>query len=87
MRLPPRVRSRIRRPSPPAEHGQLVRLDGTVEQRVYQGVNTQVTVSLGDGARLVALEQNTYQARSDDRWEPGTKVKIGWHPEHCLVLR
>ena len=65
----------------------MVRLDGTVEQRVYQGVNTQVTVSLGDGACLVALEQNTYRARSDDRWEPGTKVKVGWHPEHCLVLR
>jgi spermidine/putrescine transport system ATP-binding protein len=65
----------------------MVSVEGTVEQRVYQGVNTQVTVSLGDGARLVALEQNTYRARSDERWEPGTKVKLGWHPEHCLVLR
>ena len=65
----------------------MVSVEGTVEQRVYQGVNTQVTVSLGNGARVVALEQNTYRARSDDRWEPGTKVKLGWHPEHCLVLR
>jgi spermidine/putrescine transport system ATP-binding protein len=65
----------------------MVSIPGTVEQRVYQGVNTQVTVSLGDGARVVALEQNTYRARSDDRWEPGTKVKVGWHPDHCLVLR
>ncbi|HEX2358209.1 MAG TPA: ABC transporter ATP-binding protein [Solirubrobacterales bacterium] len=65
----------------------MVSLEGTIEQRVYQGVVTQVTVSLGDGARLVALEQNTYRARSDDRWDPGTKVKLGWHPEHCLVLR
>jgi spermidine/putrescine transport system ATP-binding protein len=65
----------------------MVSIDGTVEQRVYQGVNTQVTVSLGDGARLVALEQNTYRASSEDRWEPGTKVKLGWHPDHCLVLR
>ncbi len=65
----------------------MVNIPGTVEQRVYQGVNTQVTVSLGDGARVVALEQNTYRASSDDRWEPGTKVKVGWHPDHCLVLR
>jgi spermidine/putrescine transport system ATP-binding protein len=65
----------------------MVSLDGVIEQRVYQGVNTQVTVSLGNGARLVALEQNTYRARSDDRWDPGMKVKLGWHPEHCLVLR
>ena len=61
-------------------------LEGTVEQRVYHGVNTQITVSLGDGARLVALEQTTYRASGDDRWEPGTKVKVGWHSEHCLVL-
>jgi spermidine/putrescine transport system ATP-binding protein len=65
----------------------MVSVDGTVEQRVYQGVNTQVTVSLGNGARIVALEQNTYRAQSTDRWEPGTKVKVGWHSDHCLVLR
>jgi spermidine/putrescine transport system ATP-binding protein len=65
----------------------MVELEGTVEQRVYQGVNTQVMVSLGNGARLVALEQLTYRARPDDRWEPGARVKLGWHPEHCLVLR
>ena len=46
-----------------------------------------MTISLGDGARLVALEQQTYRARADERWEPATKVKVGWHPEHCLVLR
>ncbi len=65
----------------------MVSVDGTIEQRVYQGVNTQVTISLGNGARIVALEQNTYQAQSNDRWEPGTKVKVGWHADHCLVLR
>ena len=65
----------------------IVSVEGTVEQRVYMGVSTQVTVSLGNGARLVALEQNTYRARSDERWDPGTKVKVGWHPAHCLVLR
>ena len=58
----------------------MVSIEGTVEQRVYQGVNTQVTVSLGNGARLVALEQNTYRARSDDRWEPGTKVRSAGTP-------
>ena len=65
----------------------MVTLDGTVVARVYLGVSTQITVSLGDGASLVALEQATYRARADDRWEPGTEVKIGWHPENCLVLR
>ena len=65
----------------------MISLDGTITSRVYLGVSTQITVSLGDGATLVALEQATYRARADDRWEPGTHIKIGWHPEHCLVLR
>ena len=65
----------------------MVALEGTIEARVYLGVMTQLTVSLGNGARLVALEQATYRASSEDRWEPGTKIRLGWHPEHCLVLR
>jgi spermidine/putrescine transport system ATP-binding protein len=65
----------------------MVSLDGTVEARVYLGVSTQITVSLGNGDRVVALEQATYRSSADDRWEPGSSVKLGWHPEHCLVLR
>ena len=37
--------------------------------------------------QVVALEQATYRASADGRWEPGSSVKLGWHPEHCLVLR
>jgi hypothetical protein len=24
---------------------------------------------------------------SYDRWDIGNRVKLGWHPEHALVLR
>jgi spermidine/putrescine transport system ATP-binding protein len=65
----------------------MVALSGTVVERVYLGTTTQVIVELGPGVRLVALEQNTYRARSDDRWELGTTVRLGWRPEHGLVLR
>jgi spermidine/putrescine transport system ATP-binding protein len=65
----------------------MVSLEGTIVSRVYLGVSTQITVSLGNGANLVALEQATYRASAEDRWEPGSKVTLGWHPEHCLVLR
>ncbi len=65
----------------------MVSLEGTIVSRVYLGVSTQITVSLGNGANLVALEQATYRASAEDRWEPGRKVTLGWHPEHCLVLR
>jgi len=65
----------------------MVSLQGTIEARVYLGVMTQITVGLGDGARLVALEQAWHRARADDRWEPGMQVRIGWSAENCLVLR
>ena len=61
--------------------------DGTVVERVYLGTTTQVIVELDSGVRLVALEQNTARARSDDRWEIGERVRLGWDPEHALVLR
>jgi hypothetical protein len=47
----------------------------------------QITVGLGDGARLVSLEQAWHRSRADERWEPGMAVKIGWQSENCLVLR
>ncbi len=71
----------------PEEADGMVRLPGTVAERVYVGTATQVIVELDGGARLVALEQNTERARSDDRWEIGHRVTVGWRPEHSLVLR
>jgi spermidine/putrescine transport system ATP-binding protein len=65
----------------------MVALDGTIESRVYLGMSTQISVSVGNGARLVAVEQATYRASADDRYEPGSQVRVGWHPEHSLVLR
>jgi spermidine/putrescine transport system ATP-binding protein len=61
--------------------------EGTVVERVYVGTTTQVIVELSPGVRLVALEQNTSRQRADDRWEIGERVRLGWHPEHALVLR
>jgi spermidine/putrescine transport system ATP-binding protein len=65
----------------------MLELSGTVVERVYLGTTTQVIVELAPGVRLVALEQNTYRARSDDRWELGSTTRLGWRPEHGLVLR
>ena len=65
----------------------MVSIDGTIVERVYVGTTTQVIVELEPGVRLVALAQNTARARSDDRWEIGDRIKLGWHPEHALVLR
>ena len=62
-------------------------IQGTIVERVYVGTTTQVIIELAPSVRLVALAQNTARARSDDRWVIGDRVKLGWHPEHALVLR
>jgi spermidine/putrescine transport system ATP-binding protein len=65
----------------------MVTVEGTIVERVYVGTSTQIIVELSPGLRLMALEQNWIRARSDDRWEIGQRVKLGWRPEHALVLR
>ena len=65
----------------------MVSVEGTIVERVYVGTTTQVIVELSPGVRLVALEQNTARARSDDRWEIGERVRLGWLPENALELR
>jgi spermidine/putrescine transport system ATP-binding protein len=65
----------------------MVRLAGTVAERVYVGTATQVIFELAPGVRVVALEQNTQRARAEDRWEIGDRVTVAWLPEHSLVLR
>jgi spermidine/putrescine transport system ATP-binding protein len=65
----------------------MVSVGGSIVERVYLGTTTQVIVELAPGVRLVALEQNTARARADDRWGIGDRVRLGWHPEHSLVLR
>jgi spermidine/putrescine transport system ATP-binding protein len=65
----------------------MVTLEGTIVERVYVGTSTQIIVELAPGLRLMALEQNWMRARSDDRWELGQRVRLGWRPEHALVLR
>ena len=62
-------------------------VEGTIAERVYMGTATQLIVELAPWSRLVALEQNTARARSDDRWELGDRVRVGWRPEHGQVLR
>jgi spermidine/putrescine transport system ATP-binding protein len=61
-------------------------VEGEIESKVYLGVGNQLTLKLAGGSRLVALEQATYRMRADEQWEIGQKVKVGWHPEHCMIL-
>ncbi len=62
-------------------------VQGEIESMVYLGVGNQLTLRLSNGGRLVALEQATYRVQSHDQWKIGQPVKVGWHPEHCMVLK
>jgi spermidine/putrescine transport system ATP-binding protein len=68
------------------ESGQ-VSVEGTVVETVYLGTATQYLVELAPGLRLVAIENNVHTASSDQRIARGSKVTVGWLPEHGRVLR
>ncbi len=70
----------------PKEDGQ-VSIEGTVVETVYLGTATQYMVELGPDLRLVAIENNVHTATKDQRLARGSRVTIGWLPEHGRVLR
>jgi spermidine/putrescine transport system ATP-binding protein len=65
----------------------MVTVEGEIVERIYMGTTTQVIVELAPDVRVISLEQNTARSRADDRWEIGERIRLGWHPEHALVLR
>ncbi|HSJ17814.1 MAG TPA: ABC transporter ATP-binding protein [Solirubrobacterales bacterium] len=65
----------------------MVSVEGEIVERIYLGTTTQVIVQLAPDLRVVSLEQNTDRSRADDRWEIGERIRLGWRPEHALVLR
>jgi spermidine/putrescine transport system ATP-binding protein len=65
----------------------MVSVEGEIVERIYLGTTTQVIIELGPEVRVISLEQNTDRSRADDRWEIGQRIKLGWRPEHALVLR
>jgi len=66
----------------PAMH----RVPGTIVSTVYHGATTQYVVSIAPDLTLTVLEQNLPQMRTDNRWNAGDRVEVGWLPEHTVVL-
>jgi spermidine/putrescine transport system ATP-binding protein len=64
----------------------MVQTDGVVTATVYGGPTTTYLVEIAPGVQLAVLEQNLQRARTEDRWADGERVRIGWLPEHSLVL-
>ena len=65
----------------------MVRVPGTVRSSSYHGSTTQYVVELAAGVEVTVLEQNLPRMSADGRWTPGSRVQLGWLPEHAVVLR
>ncbi len=65
----------------------MVRVPGTVVASSYHGSTTQYLVDVAPEVTLTVLEQNLPRMSAEDRWTPGSRVEVGWLPEHAVVLR
>jgi spermidine/putrescine transport system ATP-binding protein len=65
----------------------MVQTPCTIVSTSYHGATTQYLVSVGTGVTLTVLEQNLPRMRADNRWNAGDRARIGWLPEHAVVLR
>ncbi len=65
----------------------MVQVPGTVVSSSYHGATTQYLVQVAPDVTLTVLEQNLPKMSVDGRWSPGSRVQIGWLPEHAVVLR
>jgi spermidine/putrescine transport system ATP-binding protein len=65
----------------------MVQVPGTVVASSYHGATTQYVVDVAPGVTLTVLEQNLPRMSTGDRWTAGSRVQIGWLPEHTVLLR
>lgn len=68
-------------------NAEMVQADAYVRATVYGGATTTYLLEIAPGVELSVLEQNLDRSRNDDRWVDGDRVRIGWRPEHCLVVK
>jgi spermidine/putrescine transport system ATP-binding protein len=64
-----------------------VTVEGTIVETVYLGTSTQYVVELAPETRLVAIESNVTTAKRQNRLARGSKLSLGWLPEHGRILR
>ena len=65
----------------------MVQVPATVVASTYHGATTQYLVQVAPGVTLTVLEQNLPRMNVEGRWSPGSRVELGWLPEHAVVLR
>ena len=63
-----------------------VSIEVTIEDRVYQGVNTVWVVRSSTQERYFIYEQNDQPFREHNRFRVGGKAFMSWNPRHTVVL-
>jgi spermidine/putrescine transport system ATP-binding protein len=64
----------------------MVQTDGLLKATVYGGATTTYLFEIAPGVEISVLEQNLDRARTEERWADGERVRLGWHPDHSLLL-
>ena len=63
-----------------------VSIEVTIEDRVYQGVNTVWIVRGNDGVRYSVYEQNDKPFKESVRFRVGGKAFMSWNPQHTVIM-
>jgi spermidine/putrescine ABC transporter ATP-binding subunit len=63
-----------------------VSIEVTIEDRVYQGVNTVWVVRGDDGERYMIYEQNDRPFQESSRFRVGGRAFMSWNPRDTVVL-
>ena len=63
-----------------------VSIEVTIEDRVYQGVNTIWVVRGDDGERYTIYEQNDRPFQESHRFRPGGRAFMSWNPRDTVVM-
>ena len=64
-----------------------VSIEVTIEDRVYQGVNTVWVVRSDTGERYYIYEQNDRPFREHQRFRVGGRAFMSWNPQHTVILQ
>ncbi len=63
-----------------------VSIEVTIEDRVYQGVNTIWVVRGDDGERYTIYEQNDRPFQEGSRFRPGGRAFMSWNPRDTVLM-
>jgi spermidine/putrescine transport system ATP-binding protein len=64
-----------------------VSIEVTIEDRVYQGVNTVWVVRGSNGERYIIYEQNDRPFKESGRFRVGGKAFMSWNPQHTVIMQ